>query len=283
MLAHVYAFDSPHMFSPDHRRHIDSCTALHLAVWYKKDAAYAELLGLGADPSVTNRHGHTAEEMRSFQAKHSEKVQERCDNLIFIDLEFSSGFYEFEEEPKILEVAIVVTDPDLQELGSGTWVIGGIDKTYLEALGDFHQKHFRDSCDGGPFPPLTEESWGNDLFRDILASKATKADVEKSMINLVKEHCPANSCPIVGYSVQCDREVLKTQMPQFYRHLSHQIIDISSILRVAGNWAYEKMKLREGKSSGYNHRAMNDVRDSIEAMRWIRDVLFGADATTVRE
>eukprot|EP00931_Biecheleriopsis_adriatica_P031405 TRINITY_DN18422_c0_g1_i1.p1 TRINITY_DN18422_c0_g1~~TRINITY_DN18422_c0_g1_i1.p1 ORF type:complete len:101 (+),score=16.11 TRINITY_DN18422_c0_g1_i1:367-669(+) len=96
------------------------------------------------------------------------------------------------------------------------------------------------------------------------------------MLSLVKKHCPLNGCPLVGYSVQCDREVLRTEMPQFYRYLNHQIVDISSVLRVSEHWAPEKMSAwrKRSKSSSYNHRAMNDVKDSIETMRWLRDEMF---------
>lgn len=281
VLEHVCGFNAAHMFSLDVQREVDGCTAAHLTVWYKQPAAMEKLLQLGADPAIANSFGHTAEDMMKFQDKHAEKTPDRAfdpfgGNLIFIDLEFTSGFYEFDQEPKILEAAIVVTDGNLKELGSGSWVVGGFTKEVLEGLADFHQSHFRDSSDGGPFPPRSEEECGNDLFRDIMASTCTKVDVEQSMLNLVKEHCNKGESPIVGYSVQCDREVLKDEMPEFYRYLSHQIIDISSIFKVAQAFAPQKMRQREGRKSDYNHRAMNDVRDSMQSMSWIREGLFGA-------
>ena len=63
----------------------------------------------------------------------------RCTHLIFLDLELTSGFYEFESEPKILEVAVIVTDKDMTELDRGHWVLGGFTREDLEALGDFHK------------------------------------------------------------------------------------------------------------------------------------------------
>lgn len=274
VLDYVCGFDREYVMNLDVQRESDGCTAAHLAVWYKRVVVYEKLLELGANPALENSYGHSAEDMLGFQAKYEEREAAKKQNLIFLDLEFTSGFYEFDKTPKILEAAIVITDGDLNELACGSWVVGGFAKEELEKLGDFHQTHFRDSCDGGLFPPLPGEEGGNGLFSDIISSSYTKRDVEQYMLNLVKQHCPANKCPLVGYSVQCDREVIQRQMPKFYRYLSHQIIDISSILRVAGSWAPETMNNREAKTSNYDHRAMNDVRDSIESMRWIRDGLF---------
>lgn len=275
VLEHAFGFDAPHMFNLDVPRDGDGCTAAHLAVWYKNEVAYEKLLELGADPEIKNSYGHTAHEMLCLQAQHKEQEKQKYGNMIFLDLEFTSGFYEFRQKPKILEAAIVVTDSELQELGSGSWVVGDFSKAELERLSEFHQTHFRDAEPGGKFPPLTEDVIGNGLFTDVIDSKLSRDDVEQSMLDLVSQHCIRNGSPIVGYSVQCDREVLKTEMPRFYRYLSHQIIDQSSIFQVARLWAPQKMDKRAGKKSDYNHRAMNDVRDSIESMHWIRKELFG--------
>merc|ERR1711920_95173 len=197
---------------------------------------------------------------------------DKRDNLIFLDLEFTSGFYEKCKgmEPKILEAAIVVTGKDLSEKGRGQWVVGGYTKEELEALGDFHQKHFRDAEPGGEFPPLEAGASGNGLFSDILGSKLTLKEVENNMLALVKKHCPENGCPLVGYSVQCDREVLMVEMPRFYSYLHHQIVDLSSFLRMGGLWLPEQMQKRASRETKYNHRALNDVEDSITSLAWIR-------------
>jgi len=275
VLDHVFGFDAPHMFDLDVQRDGDLCTAAHLAIWYKQQPAYEKLVELGASIETKNSYGHTANDMIGFQSHHAEQEQDKSGNLIFIDLEFTSGFYEFRQRAKILEAAIVITDADMNEIANGSWVVGGMTKDECLGLGQFHQTHFRDAADGGKFPPLEGEDRGNGLFSDVLASQTSKKDVEQLMVNLVKQHCARNKCPIVGYSVQCDREVLQREMPNFYRFLSHQIIDISSIFQVAALWAPDKMSQRAGRKSEYNHRAMNDVRDSIESMRWIRDELFG--------
>merc|ERR1711933_52149 len=139
--------------------------------------------------------------------------------------------------------------------------------------------HFRDPLPGGSFPPLegAEPEGGNGLFADILNSQLTKEQVEDEMLKLVRKHCPPGKCPIVGYSVQCDREVLRAQMPRFYRHLSHRIVDVSSFYTMAGHWVPEVLKKREHEApSGYNHRALRDSEDAVVAMAWVRKHLFPA-------
>jgi oligoribonuclease len=200
--------------------------------------------------------------------------QERCTNLIFIDLELTAGFYEFDQKPSILEAAVIVTDKNLSELERGHWVLGGFTCQELESLGEFHKANFRDAGPGGMFPPLNGYK-GNGLFADVIASSLTKEEVEEEMLELIQRSCPEGECPLVGYSVQCDREVIKDELPQFYRHVSHQIVDVSGFFTVTRMWLPEKLQQWDRRSSTYNHRAVQDAEDAIEALRWVRRELIG--------
>ncbi|CAE7655888.1 REXO2 [Symbiodinium necroappetens] len=85
--------------------------------------------------------------------EHDQQV--RCTNLIFIDLETTSGFYDFEEMPQILEVAIIITDRHLNELDRGHWVVGGFSRKDLESLGEFHKVLWQFKCEVmGSQPPI---------------------------------------------------------------------------------------------------------------------------------
>lgn len=204
-----------------------------------------------------------------------EKAEERCTNLIFIDLELTAGFYEFDQKPSILEAAVIVTDKNLSELQRGHWVLGGFSRQELESLGEFHKANFRDAGPGGMFPPLNGYK-GNGLFADVMASSLTKDQVEEEMLELIQRSCPVGECPLVGYSVQCDREVIKDELPRFYRHVSHQIVDVSGFFTVTRMWLPEKLQQWDRRSSSYNHRAVQDAEDAIEALRWVRRELVGS-------
>ena len=123
------------------QRDSDQCTPLHLAIFYKKPEAIATLKALGVDMSLENSYGESCD------AKF-EKLAQSMLNIVFLDLELTHGFYDADEwrRSKILEVAVVITDKDLKELGRGHWVVAGFSADELNGLAPFHQAR-------GP-PPL---------------------------------------------------------------------------------------------------------------------------------
>ena len=123
------------------QRDSDQCTPLHLAIFYKKPEAIAALKALGVDASLENSYGE------SCNAKY-EKLAQSMLNIVFLDLELTHGFYDADEwrGSKILELAVVITDKDLKELGRGHWVVAGFSADELNGLALFHQAR-------GP-PPL---------------------------------------------------------------------------------------------------------------------------------
>jgi len=250
-------------FDPDVQRESDLCTPCHLAIWFKKDDMVQKLWDLGARADIPNKYGETADE--KWQAE-----RERYERMVFLDLEWSR------EPKKIMEVAMLITAKNMTEIERGRWVIGGLSKAVLEAQPEFHQEHYRDAEPGGEFPPLPGKP-GNGLFSDVLKSWVTKTEVERAMVKLLLNHCPEKACPLVGYSIQNDKELLMTEMHVFYSHVSHQIVDLSTVLRLGANFVPNKMKKREIGPSKYNHRAMHDVEETIEGLVWIRDNLFLPD------
>mmetsp|Transcript_90916 Transcript_90916/g.161837 ORF Transcript_90916/g.161837 Transcript_90916/m.161837 type:complete len:350 (+) Transcript_90916:60-1109(+) len=255
-------------FNLNVQRKSDSCTPLHVAVFYKKRRVADALLQSGADPTLKNSYGEACDE------KYDQLVAS-YQNIIWLDLELTGGFYD-DGDKRILEVAAIITDKDLNELGRGQWVVGEFSEADLNGFKDFHQINFRDAEDGGKFPPLPDCP-GNGLFTAIVESSLTLQQAEKELLALLKKHCPENACPIAGNSIQCDREVLKYQMPQVYKYLSHQIVDVSSFIGMAGRWLPEKVdewKQDQKMHASYDHRALNDVDASIQSMRWIRSNLL---------
>mmetsp|Transcript_27265 Transcript_27265/g.45440 ORF Transcript_27265/g.45440 Transcript_27265/m.45440 type:complete len:346 (+) Transcript_27265:17-1054(+) len=257
-------------FDVNVQRESDQCTPLHLAIFYKKKRAADVLKTLGADSTLKNSYGESCD------SKY-EKLAESMQNLLFLDLELTSGFYDSEEErPRILEVALIVTDKDLNELGRGQWVLGGFTADELNSLKEFHQKTYRDATPGGAFPPLPD-SPGNGLFTDVMSSGTPKDVVVQQMLALLRKFCVDKACPLVGNSIQCDREVLKEEMPEVYGFLNHRIVDVSSFIGMMERWLpdlTEAWKADQAATSNYNHRAINDVESSIQSMRWVREHLL---------
>lgn len=108
-----------------------------------------------------------------------------------------------------------------------------------------------------------------------MTSQLSKEQAEEEILELLSKHCPPGVCPLVGYSVQCDREVLKVEMPKVYRFVSHKIVDVSGFFKLGRLWLPEKMRLWDRRRhTRLLHRAASDVDDSIEALRWVRSQLF---------
>lgn len=156
------------------RRLSDLCTPMHLAMFYKKKSV-VDMLGkvLDADLSVRNAYGEACDESYA-------KFVASYQNIVFLDLELTHGFYEADlsNPPGIIEIAVVITDKDLNVLtldpglkhelaglkpgepARATWLVGGYNKEMLESMSEFHQRHFRDAEAGGAFPPVMKDGSG---------------------------------------------------------------------------------------------------------------------------
>ncbi len=128
---------------------------------------------------------------------------------------------------------------------------------------------------------------GNGLFDDSLASKTTKEEMESQLLELIKRHCPAKSCPLAGSSIHWDREVVRLRMPSVYNHLHYRIIDVSSFNAMVERWSKPEKwaekekyvenlmqeKYRSNSDGSEAHRAMYDVERSIEILKLFKTCL----------
>lgn len=236
------------------QRDSDKCTPLHLSAWKKNIDLTKVLLELGADPLIENSYGENS-------IKLQELVQ-KSKQICFLDLELTHFALPSEESNTILEVAILITDADLVEISRREWVVSKTESE-LEKLSEWHKKTFNDV-----------ENGGNGLFKAIKSAEALPFEqVAAEVFAFVKEYCPEKCCPLGGFSVHCDREVLKREIPAVYNYLSHQIVDVSTILQLASRWQPAKL-IGKPKAPEGNHRAMVDVVHSIETLKFARENFF---------
>ena len=232
----------------------DGCTPLHLIAWKKYIELTKMLLELGADPKAMNMYEEDSSDLVALVAK--------SNNIVFLDLELTA--IPSDPTSSILEVAIVITDEQLVEIDRKGWIISKPDSE-IDALPDWHQNQFRDIALGG-----------NGLFADIKDSSKAKPldEIQKEVIEFVKEYCPSQRTnSLAGFSVHGDREVLKYEIPELYKWMSHQIIDVSTILNLAKKWTPLKLTGKPENMNG-NHRAMSDVIHSIETLKFCREGFF---------
>jgi oligoribonuclease len=168
----------------------------------------------------------------------------------------------------LVEVAALVTDYDLTVLGEGVDVVVRPPAEALEQMGEY----------------VTEMHRSSGLLEELEAG-TTLADAEAQVLAYVREHCPEGSRPpLAGNSVGTDRAFIARDMPELEKALHYRIIDVSSIKELSRRWfprAYFQAPAKRG-----NHRALADIRESIEELRYYREAVFvpapGPDSATAR-
>ena len=156
----------------------------------------------------------------------------------------------------LIEVAALVTDYDLNVLGEGIDLVIKPPAEALEQMGDFVRNMHETSG------LITE-----------LDAGLTLADAEQQVLAYVREHCPEGSRPpLAGNTVATDRAFLSRDMPELEAFLHYRIVDVSSIKELSRRWfprAYYQAPTKRG-----NHRALADIQESIEELRYYRDAVF---------
>ena len=169
----------------------------------------------------------------------------------------------------LVEVAALVTDFDLNVLGDGVDIIV---KPPAEALEQMV-----------PFVRTMHETSG---LLEELEGGVTLAEAEAEVMAYLREHCaPDSRPPLAGNTVATDRSFLARDMHDLDAFLHYRIVDVSSIKELSRRWyprAYFAAPTKRG-----NHRALADIQESIEELRYYRDTVFvappGPDTATARE
>ena len=158
----------------------------------------------------------------------------------------------------LIEVAALVTDFDLQVIGEGIDLVVRPPDRALEQMGDFVRAMHETS---GLLP--------------LLEHGITLAEAEEQVLAYVRAHCPEGSRPpLAGNTVATDRAFLARDMPTLEAFLHYRIVDVSSIKELARRW-YPRTWFQAPAKRG-NHRALADIQESIEELRYYRDAVFVA-------
>lgn len=187
------------------------------------------------------------------------------DRLVWIDCEMTGLDLGADA---LIEVAALVTDFELNVLGDGVDLIIKPPAEALDQMTDFVRE-------------MHEKSG---LLRE-LDSGITLADAEAQVLDYIRAHCPDGSRPpLAGNTVATDRAFLARDMPDLEGFLHYRIVDVSSIKELSRRWyprAYFQAPAKRG-----NHRALADIQESIEELRYYREAVFvpapGPDTDTAR-
>jgi oligoribonuclease len=169
----------------------------------------------------------------------------------------------------LIEVAVVVTDPDLKLLDDGVDVVIHADDALLDGMVDVvREMHERSG--------LTEA---------VRRSSVSLAEAEDMILEYVRRHVPEpRTAPLCGNSIATDRGFLARDMPRLDAHLHYRMIDVSSIKELARRW-YPRVYFGQ-PAKGLAHRALADIRESVRELEYYRRTVFvplpGPDVETAK-
>ena len=187
------------------------------------------------------------------------------DRIVWIDCEMTGLSLEHDA---LVEVAALVTDFELNQLGDGVDLVIAPPAEALEQMDEFVRGMHTTSG-------LLEE----------LASGTTLQEAQERVLEYVREWVPEpRKAPLGGNTVATDRGFLARDMPELEAHLHYRIIDVSSVKELARRW-YPRAYFNAPKKNG-GHRALADIRESIAELRYYREAVFvpqpGPDSDTAR-
>ena len=188
------------------------------------------------------------------------------DELVWIDCEMT-GLDLINDA--LIEVAAVVTDGELNVLGDGVDVVIKPSDEALAQMGDFVRNMHQTSG-----------------LLDELQDGVTMEEAQKAVLDYVRRYVNGpRQAPLAGNTIGTDRAFLARDMPTLESHVHYRNVDVSSIKELARRW-YPRVYFHTPAKSG-NHRALADIRESIEELRYYREALFvplpGPDSPTCKE
>jgi oligoribonuclease len=174
--------------------------------------------------------------------------------LVWIDLEMTGLD---PDRDLIVEIATIVTDGSLERIVEGPDLVIAAPEESLDVM--------------DPVVVGMHESSG--LLPLIRASQLSVAEAEQQTMDFLRAHVPdPGLAPLAGNSVHADRAFLRRYMPELEAWMHYRNVDVSTFKEVARRWAPDLMRRAPLKNGA--HRALADIRESIEELRFYRDALF---------
>jgi len=176
------------------------------------------------------------------------------DELVWIDCEMTGLDL---HSDKLIEIAVLVTDGDLNVLGEGVDVVVHADDAALssmvEVVADMHAR--------------------SGLADEVRASTVDIAEAESMVLNYVREHVKQpKTAPLAGNSIATDRGFIARDMPALDSFLHYRMIDVSSIKELCRRW-YPRIYYGQ-PTKGLAHRALADIHESIRELQFYRRTAF---------
>lgn len=169
----------------------------------------------------------------------------------------------------LVEMAVLVTDGDLNLIGEGVDVVIHADATKVSGMNDF----------------VTSMHTNSGLITEIPNGIPVSEAEEQILAYLLSAGVLPGKSPLAGNSVSVDRNFIARDMPRLSEFLHYRTVDVSSIKELARRW-HPRVYFNAPAKSG-NHRALGDIKDSINELKYYREAIFvpapGPDVDLLRE
>lgn len=179
-------------------------------------------------------------------------------NLIWIDLEMTGLD---PEENRIIEMATVVTDLNLNVLGEGPVIAVSQPKELLDGMDSWN----------------TRQHGQSGLVNRVLESTIGEAEAEKQTIKFLKQFVEKGKSPMCGNSICQDRRFLYKYMPELAAYFHYRNLDVSTLKELVIRW---KPELLNGFKKESKHLALDDIKDSIAELSYYRQHFINLSEVT---
>ncbi len=174
---------------------------------------------------------------------------QNSDNLIWIDMEMSGLL---PDSDRILELAAVITDPDLNFLAESPVLVVHQNDAILDGMDAWNKgTHGRSG-----------------LIDRVKSSVLTEEVASEMMINFLKDYVPSGKSPMCGNSICQDRRFMARYMPKLESFFHYRNLDVSVFKELSRRW---KPEVYSGFKKSSKHEALADIYESIEELRYYRE------------
>lgn len=176
----------------------------------------------------------------------------KTDHLIWIDLEMTGLDVDHDQ---IIEIACIITSTRLEIIAESPAFAIHQPQTLLDNMDEWN----------------TRQHHHSGLIERVQKSNTTEANAEAALLDFLAQYVPAGKSPMCGNSICQDRRFLYRHMPKLERYFHYRNLDVTTVKMLAERWA---PNIAAGISKVASHTALQDIRDSIEELRYYQQFFF---------
>jgi oligoribonuclease len=173
--------------------------------------------------------------------------------LVWIDCEMT-GLNPFTDH--LLEIGVIVTTTDLNIIDQSSSYVIGHPLEILKKMDEWNTHHHTKSG----------------LWNEVLKSQETVESIEEKILQFLSPHIEEGKSPLCGNSIHQDRFFLRKWMPRLESYFHYRNIDVSTLKQIFPMWDKQFTLFIKNET---DHRAVDDIKQSIEEMRYYRKYILG--------